>query len=301
MQFLRQFWAKKSARDAIAGWALKLDTDMMEEVVGAPQGQDDVLQVAGFLAEAFQAAEAGVSPVAEDRLAAAGHQEDGKMSALLKNLDAPRIVAAIKDAERDTAAEIFAVVAKRSDDYRFVAYTFFAFWILIVSAFLALWIEWEGFGFSNWGDPSNLAPNYLPIFIWSQIAALLSGMVLLRLFPGLAVLITPRKIAHERSHANAVNQFLAHGIHHTKGRTGVLIFVSLEERYAEIIVDRAIEEKTGREFFFAQLDNLIASSRNGQISEGYCEAIKLIGEKLAEDFPPDGDNPNEIEDKLILL
>ena len=43
-------------------------------------------------------------------------------------------------------------------------------------------------------------------------------------------------------HAEAMHQF-THGIHLTEHRTGVLIFASVAERYAEIIADSGINAK----------------------------------------------------------
>ena len=42
---------------------------------------------------------------------------------------------------------------------------------------------------------------------------------------------------HARAHAEAMRQFFAQGLHKTEDRTGVLIFASAAERYAEIIAD----------------------------------------------------------------
>ena len=41
----------------------------------------------------------------------------------------------------------------------------------------------------------------------------------------------------------AVEQFLVQNLHTTKGRTGVLIYVSFAERYAEVIADDGIYKK----------------------------------------------------------
>src|SRR5262249_44232487 len=46
-----------------------------------------------------------------------------------------------------------------------------------------------------------------------------------------------------RVHAEAMHQFLAQGIHLTEHRTGVLIFASVAERYAEIVADSGINAK----------------------------------------------------------
>jgi len=45
------------------------------------------------------------------------------------------------------------------------------------------------------------------------------------------------------AHAEAMHQFLAQGIHLTERRTGVLIFASVAERYAEIVADNGINAK----------------------------------------------------------
>ena len=51
---------------------------------------------------------------------------------------------------------------------------------------------------------------------------------------------------HERAHQEALRQFAAHGLQHTKLRTGVLIFVSVAERYAEVLADAGIDQKVVR-------------------------------------------------------
>ena len=40
-----------------------------------------------------------------------------------------------------------------------------------------------------------------------------------------------------------MRQFLAHGLHKTENRTGVLIFAAVAERYVEIIADAGINAK----------------------------------------------------------
>ena len=121
------------------------------------------------------------------------------------------------------------------------------------------------------------------------------------MFPKLATFIAPAMIKRDSAHANAVKQFMAHGIHYTKGRNGVLMFVSLEERFAEIMVDSAIEEKLGRDFFLDEVRHLVAHCRSGEIVEGYCHAIENVTKRLAIAFPHTNDDENELQDRLILL
>jgi hypothetical protein len=50
--------------------------------------------------------------------------------------------------------------------------------------------------------------------------------------------IVPKRRMWECAHAEAMHQFVARGIHHTEQHTGVLIFASLAEQYAEIVQAR---------------------------------------------------------------
>jgi uncharacterized membrane protein len=70
----------------------------------------------------------------------------------LSDLEKDAVEGAIFDAEKFTSAEFFAVLAQRSDDYRFFAYGFFAFWIFLVSSLFAFFIEWQ-MG-ASWENPS---------------------------------------------------------------------------------------------------------------------------------------------------
>ena len=196
---------------------------------------------------------------------------------------------AIKKAEKKTSAEIYAVLAERSDDYRFVAASILAFWILAMSILLVLWARWQG-----------LQIGAL-LLVAAQLSSFLCGLFVMWVIPSIPIMMTPRSIKYRRAHLNAINQFLAHGIHHTSARTGVLIFVSLEERYAEIMVDSAIEKIIGRDHWLDSVAVLIERCKSGEISRGFEEVIAIAGLKLAEEFPGNHDNINELEDKLVII
>ena len=116
-----------------------------------------------------------------------------------------RVPRAIERAEAGTQAEIFAVLAERSDNYRFVAYGFLALWIFIFSAVLALWWQWQaGFGvvcpirrivtsaiLDDWGlnnrgegNGPGVPISLLSVFVAGQIAAFVTGVLVIRMFPG---------------------------------------------------------------------------------------------------------------------
>jgi len=61
--------------------------------------------------------------------------------------------------------------------------------------------------------------------------------------PKLRFYVVPRRAKHDRAHSEAMRQFFAQGLDKTEHRTGVLIFASVAERYAEIVADAGINEK----------------------------------------------------------
>jgi putative membrane protein len=106
-----------------------------------------------------------------------------------------------------------------------------------------------------------------------------------------------RKYAHH----NAASQFLARNLHTTHARTGVLIFVSLLERYCEIVADTSIAEKVDHETWQAIIDEMMPIIREGNLDDGLERGLKRCGDVLARHFPPGALNPNELPDHLIIL
>lgn len=199
------------------------------------------------------------------------------------------VVEAIGRAEKGTSAEIFAVLAHASDDYRFVAGFRLLLWVLAASLLAAAYAWWR------WIDIP------LPVFTAAQFGAAILAIAIGWFVPGLSVRLTPRAIRYRRAHANAARQFMAHGISRTRGHTGVLVFVSLAERYAEIIADSAISARLGQAFWDDVVAGLIDHARRDDLAAGYVGAIERIGEMLAGEFPPEPGDSNELEDRFVIL
>ena len=112
--------------------------------------------------------------------------------------------------------------------------------------------------------------------------------------------LVPRSIKHDRAHRRAVEQFLAQNLHTTVGRTGVLIFVSVGERFAEILADAAIHERVPQSVWRTIVDDLTEPSAGARPAEGFVRAIAAVGEQLARHFPPDA-RPHTLTNHLIVL
>ncbi len=202
---------------------------------------------------------------------------------MISDADRARISAAITAAERNTSGEVVAVVAAESASYLSVPFV----WASIA----ALLVPWP-----------------LIVFTWMSV----QWIYILQLMVFLAVLAVffyrplryrsvPPSILRQRAHRRAVEQFLVQNLHTTDGRTGILIFVSVAERYAEILADAAIHQKVPEAAWQAIVDDLTRQIGAGRPGDGFVTAIEAAGRHLAEHFPPGSIDPSQLPNHLIVL
>jgi len=194
-----------------------------------------------------------------------------------------RIAEAIAEAERDTAGEIVVVIAPRCDDYAFVPLAWAAIIALAVPPLLYAFF---------WLSPVTIYGAAVATF---AVLALILGLWPVRLA------VTPRSLRRKHARRCAREQFLTQELHTTAGRTGVLIFVALAERYCEIIADTAIAAKVPAERWQDIVDRLLEEIRAHRGVAGLTAAIAAAGAILAQHFPPGAENPDELPDHLIVL
>jgi uncharacterized membrane protein len=86
---------------------------------------------------------------------------------------------------------------------------------------------------------------------------------------------------------------------HEKGhRNGVLIYLATEHRKFAIIGDEGIHTKVADSFWEDIKNRMAVFFKKGEITDGICEGIKLIGEKLKENFPVDPSVKEGYTDKI---
>jgi putative membrane protein len=195
----------------------------------------------------------------------------------------------ISKIEKNTNGEIFAVLAKQSDDYFYVQGFFAALWALAIGMVIsfAAWYFWIAL-------PSGLIPL-------AQVIGFLMLFALCRIFPRLGMNLVLFRVRHMRAHGNAQRQFLAHGIHNTETRTGVLIFVSLAERYCEVVADSGIYQKVDHEVWNEIIDQMIEDIKADDLEQGFLHAIERAGEILSQHFPRVEGQQNELNDYLVII
>jgi len=202
---------------------------------------------------------------------------------VIADADKARIADAIRAAEAKTAGEIFCVVAQQASDYRLVPVAW--------AAVLALALPLPLIYLTAWSASAMYAVQLLSFLL---VAFVLSQS-------SVRFAIVPRRVKHDRAHAEAMRQFWAQGLHKTEKRTGVLIFASAAERYAEIVADAGINEKVTPEVWDRAIAALISGIKQGRAGDGFVAAIGECGAVLAQHFPPGAMQRDELPDKLVEL
>jgi putative membrane protein len=197
--------------------------------------------------------------------------------------DINRVVAAIRAAEARTAGEIYCVVTHSSSSYRLVPIAWAALVALIVPLPLIYFTIWPA------------GTIYL-----LQLAAFVATAGVLSL-PALRFRIVPKRAMHSRAHVEAMRQFLAQGLHLTESRTGVLIFASVAERYAEIVADSGINARVSAKVWEDAIAALISAIKAGRPGDGFVNAIELCSDVLGKHFPPGAINKDELPNRLIVM
>ena len=196
--------------------------------------------------------------------------------------DHATIAAAIEAAEQRTSAQLVCVLAHASSLYAYVP--------ILWASVLALALPWPLIYLTPW----SVERIYLAQLVLFIVAGLLLSWTPLRLW------LVPRRVQRARAHHAALEQFFLRHVSHTAERTGVLIFVSLAERYARIIADDGVAAKVPQAEWQAAIDALTGHMRGGRIAAGFVAAIERCGAVLAVHAPPDG-SPNVLPDRLYVM
>ncbi|MFO1475127.1 MAG: TPM domain-containing protein [Verrucomicrobiota bacterium] len=97
----------------------------------------------------------------------------------------------------------------------------------------------------------------------------------------------------------AQSEFERLGMTRTQERNGVLIFVAPLSRNFAVIGDAGIHARCGDSLWPEVSQFLARQFAEGRFTEGIVEGIQAAGDKLAEHFPPRGDDRNELPDDVV--
>lgn len=195
------------------------------------------------------------------------------------------VAAAVKEVEGRTSAEIVPMIVRRSSAIGHVP--------MVVLVILVLIFFTTHLG--------RLQADYLsdhPLW-WLLDGAVISALaVWIAGLSGVQRHLTPDRDIQVWHRAEL--EFYRHGLSHTAGATGILIFLSLMEKKVVVLADKAIAEKLDAEVWQGVVATLLQGRKSQHLAAGFCQAIAQCGSLVAPDFPPSGANPNELKDHLII-
>jgi len=202
----------------------------------------------------------------------------------LSQIQLDAIHGAIVNAEKRTVGEIVPVILDRSD--RYPAADLWCGILFALAGYLSAWLL-----------PSE--PGSQGLLLVMLICGL-AGWLLARALPELRRrFIAPWRMT-EMAEEQAFQEFYAQGLHKTEAQTGVLLFVSLLERRVIVMADEGIDQVVPEGTWKGVRELLLAEAKDGRLGPGIAAAVERIGEQLADQFPWQEGDRNEIPDRVIV-
>jgi putative membrane protein len=97
----------------------------------------------------------------------------------------------------------------------------------------------------------------------------------------------------------ALNAFYEKGLYKTRQNTGVLFFLSLLEHKVWVLADKGINEKMERAALNKFAEQVARGIREGHACDSLVEAIGEAGKLLAQHYPIQPGDINELPDEII--
>lgn len=166
---------------------------------------------------------------------------------------------AVRTVEGASSAELVVAVRQRSGSYVHVNLTV---GILVGLAALAFLL------YSPWSH------ELIWFLVDPVVAGAIAGLVFFR-SPLLTRIITRRAERRSRVETAARSMFVERRVHSTSGRTGILLYLSLLEREAVLVVDLAVESLAATDAWRAVVSEIESAMRRG--ASGIEVAAKVSG------------------------
>lgn len=151
---------------------------------------------------------------------------------------------------------------------------------------------WAALAFMMYSDHAFAIASFL---IDPVLAGVLGGLIA-TVVPPLVRWLTPASIRRRAVITAARATFVERGLHHTRGRTGVLVYCALTEGMAAIVVDTAVVAAVPAATLSARERAIDAAIRQGGIAAA--DAIAALAPVLAATLPRAADDLNELPDAI---
>jgi putative membrane protein len=185
-----------------------------------------------------------------------------------------RIDAAIAELGQSTAANLCVVVTPVSDRYHLYPIIWVSIGAITLGALISLF------------RPETASR----IVIEFQLSFLIVMTLLLDWLP-LRLSIVPQRVKHAHAWQLAHREFNAHTIANPNQPHRILLFVSLGERYVEIVADHETHAMAPDGAWNKIVDRFLANVKAGRVADGVLDAIASCGAILKEHHPAQASMP----------
>ncbi len=193
------------------------------------------------------------------------------MSSPLAPDERQRIDAAINDIERRTAADIALVVARVSDRYSLYPLVWSGLAALALAAVAAM------------VQPAMPSRNVILI----QLSALIALTLLFDWLP-IRLSLVPKRVKHAHAQQLAHLEFAAHAAQGAPQRSHILLFVSVGERYVQILADRETHALAPEGTWGRIVGDFTSTMKKGRLADAIVAAVGALGAVLVTRCPPAG-------------
>ncbi len=178
------------------------------------------------------------------------------------------IRAAIDEVERSTAADLDLVVTRVSDRYSLYPLVWAAITALILTAMFVL-------------VRPGVSGRVALVF---EFVALTAATLIYNLMP-VRLRLVPQRVKHAHTRQLAHREFAAQYARGGTTRKRILLFVSLGERYVEIIADNQTYAAADPKVWHQTVTEFVAAVQSGQLAGGILRTIEACGGILREQHP----------------
>ncbi len=199
-----------------------------------------------------------------------------------------RVGQTVKEAEANSTGEIVPMIVRSSST---VGHLPLIITLLLTSITLAIDVPLE----------HSLKEFHVLSWLWPIVILFYYGfsLVLSRALCVQRWLSLKGDLSHQ-VHARAQLEFFLNQVHKTEKATAILIFISVMERRAVVLADRAIAEKVPSTAWQEAVDYILNGIKQGKLAEGLTKAIESGGSLLKTHFPAHGAGVNELSNQLVI-
>ncbi len=213
--------------------------------------------------------------------------------------DVQRVNATLAEAEAETSAEIVCVVAASSGRYD-RGEDLFGLFVGLIAAAAWLFLPDAVPGGDTWAGFTPAAK--IAFMAVAVVAGFVAGAAWASHAWALRRPFVPK--AEQKANVNraAYAAFFDQSLHRTAGGTGLLIYLSMDERRAVILADDAVLKALGQPTLDTLCRDLTALLADTDPAEALCQTLRRAGDALAALPPvPDADPNEKLPHELVLM